>query len=262
LTTLPFNDLTHTRHGSMVLHRHDMYVGKSLKLYGEFSPGEVALFARYLRPGMLAVDVGANIGALTVPMARLVGDTGAVIAIEPQRLTFQALNGNLALNSIRNTLTFQVALGAEEGTVTVPNLDPDHVNNFGALSLAADHPKGAIVPLTTLDTLLGDACHFVKIDVEGMEREVLAGGVEMIAKCRPVLYVENDRDQHKAGLIDDLKQFGYRLWWHNPPLYIPTNYKGVTENIFTIEDVPIVSFNMLCLPTERTDTPNDLEEVA
>lgn len=257
MSAVPFNTLTQTRHGAMCVHRHDMYVGKSLVQYGEFSPGELALFKRYVRPGMLVVDVGANLGALTVPLARLVGETGAVIAIEPQRLTYQALCGNLALNSIKNTLAFHCALGAEEGTITVPNLDVDHVNNFGALALG-HHERGAIVPQTTLDALIGDVCHFVKIDVEGMEREVLAGAHETIAKCRPVLYVENDREQHSAGLIDDLRQLGYRLWWHRPPLFEPANFKRNAENVFE----NIVSINMLCLPTERTDVPTDLEEVA
>lgn len=91
-----------------------------------------------------------------------------------------------------------------------------------------------------------------------MEREVLAGAHETIAKCRPVLYVENDREQHSAGLIDDLRQLGYRLWWHRPPLFEPANFKRNAENVFE----NIVSINMLCLPTERTDVPTDLEEVA
>ena len=261
MSAVPFNQLTQTKHGAMVVHRHDMYVGKSLIQYGEFSPGELALFRRYIRPGMLVVDVGANLGALTVPLARLVGDTGAVIAIEPQRLTFQALNANIALNSLKNVLAFYVALGVEEGTVTVPMLDPDAVNNFGALSLAGNCGRGAVVPLTTLDALIGDACHFVKIDVEGMEREVIAGAHDVIDRCRPVLYVENDREQHSAGLIDDLRQLGYRLWWHRPPLYEPENFKRNAENIFTIDGQQIVSINMLCMPEERTDGPNDLEEV-
>jgi FkbM family methyltransferase len=261
VTAVPFNTLTQTRHGAFVVHRHDMYVAKSLTLYGEFSPGELALYKRYIRAGMLVVDAGANLGALTVPIARIVGDTGAVIAVEPQRLTYQALCGNLALNSIKNTLAFHCALGAEEGTITVPNLDVDAVNNFGALTLDAEYERGAIVPLTTLDNLLGEACHFVKIDVEGMEREVLAGACQTIAKHRPVLYVENDREQHSAGLIDDLRQFGYRMWWHRPPLFESENFKRNAENVFTINGQQIVSINMLCLPTERTDIPTDLVEV-
>lgn len=265
MTPLPFNTLTQTRHGPMLAHKHDVYVGKSLQLYGEFSPGELALFKHYLRPGMLAVDVGANIGALTIPMARLVGgDTGTmgcVIAIEPQRLTYQVLTANVALNSLPNVQTFHLALGAEEGTITVPQLDLSKPNNVGGLGLG-EYEQGAIVPQTTLDALIGEYCHFVKIDVEGMEREVLAGAQETITKCRPVLYVENDREQHSAGLIDDIKQLGYRLWWHRPPLYVEDNFKRNTENVFTIDGAQIQSINMLCLPTERTDTPNGLEEVA
>ena len=88
------------RHGTMLFNAGDIYIGASLAAYGEFSEGEVALFRQLLRPGMTALDVGANIGAFTLPMARLVGATGRVIAWEPQRIVVQTLCANLALNAI------------------------------------------------------------------------------------------------------------------------------------------------------------------
>jgi FkbM family methyltransferase len=265
MTAPQFNTLTQTKHGPLCVHRHDVYVGRALQLYGQFSEGEVALFARYLRPGMLVVDAGANVGAHTIPMARMVGGDagtqGCVIAIEPQRLTYQCLTANAALNSLANVQTFHLALGAEEGTVRVPQLDLTKPNNVGGLGLGG-HDGGAIVPQTTLDNLIAGPCHFIKIDVEGMERDVIAGAHHTIARERPVLYVENDRAQHSAGLIDDVRQLGYRLWWHRPPLFDPQNYKGVPENVFVIDGAIILSINMLCVPEERTPLfPTDLEEV-
>lgn len=73
-----------------------MFVGRSLALYGEYREGEVELFQQILRPGDIAVEVGANIGAHTVPMAKSVGDSGRIISFEPQNEVFQALNGNIA----------------------------------------------------------------------------------------------------------------------------------------------------------------------
>jgi hypothetical protein len=60
------------------------YIGRSFDLYGEYSEGEARLFARLVGPGMVAVDVGANIGAYTLVFSRLVGPSGLVVAIEAQ----------------------------------------------------------------------------------------------------------------------------------------------------------------------------------
>ena len=71
-----------TRHGIFTIFNEDELVGLSLATYGEYSEGEVEVFRKVLKPGDVAIDIGANIGALTIPMARLVGETGRVYAFE------------------------------------------------------------------------------------------------------------------------------------------------------------------------------------
>src|SRR5690606_28828206 len=94
--------LRQCRHGPMLFNKRDLYVGRSLATYGEFSEAEIGLFRQILRPGGVVVEAGANIGAHTVPLARMVGESGAVVAFEPQRLQFQLLCANLALNGMIN----------------------------------------------------------------------------------------------------------------------------------------------------------------
>ena len=86
----------------MIYNSHDRFIGRSLDLYGEFSEGEAVLFQKILRPGMFVVEVGANLGAHTVVLAQAVAPGGGVLAFEPQRLIFQTLCANLAINSIPN----------------------------------------------------------------------------------------------------------------------------------------------------------------
>src|SRR5687768_6606900 len=86
----PFNRLKDCRYGRMLYNVNDLYVGRSLDLYGEFSEGEVEVFRQLVRPGDLVMDVGANVGAHTVWFAKAVGPGGVVLAFEPQRLVFQA----------------------------------------------------------------------------------------------------------------------------------------------------------------------------
>ena len=160
---------------------------------------------------------------------------------------FQALCANVALNSRANVFTHHSAAGAEAGILRVPPLDPAGAHNYGGLSLSGVG-HGEAVPVVTIDGLDLAACHLIKLDVEGMESEALRGAAATIARCRPILYVENDREARSAELISLIQSFGYRLYWHLPPLYRGNNYRADPENIFG----NTISVNMLCLPAEST----------
>src|SRR5262252_8072234 len=103
------------RHGRLMYYDTDVYIGRSLELYGEYCEGENKVWKQILHPGMTAMDVGANIGAHTIFMAKTVGPNGRVFAVEPQRQLYQMLQGNLALNEITNTFVMHGALGKEVG---------------------------------------------------------------------------------------------------------------------------------------------------
>jgi FkbM family methyltransferase len=250
-----FNEIAMCRTGPLLFNRHDQYVGRSLRKYGEFSPGEGALFRQIVRPGMLVVEVGANIGAHTVELSRLAGRQGLVLAFEPQRLMFQTLCANLALNSCGNVHAFQYAIGAASGELMVPILAPDQPNNFGGLSLVGA-TNGERVPLRPIDDFNLTACHVLKLDLEGMEVEALRGAERTIAAHRPIIYAENDREERSAELISLLLAYRYRIYRHLPPLFSPENFAGDIENIFG----NTVSINILCVPGEQ-DVKVDGQEI-
>ncbi len=252
-----FNDIAMCRGGPLLFNRHDQYVGASLRKYGEFSPGEAELFRKLLHPGAIVVEVGANIGAHTVELSRMVGPQGVVVAFEPQRIVFQTLCANLALNSCANVHAFPFAIGAAPGQIIVPALPPDQPANFGGVSLLGA-TAGETVPLRALDEFQLPHCEVIKLDLEGMEVEALRGGAAFIARHRPILYVENDREERSAELIGLLRSWDYRLYPHTPPLFAPGNFAGDGENIFGA----IVSINLLCLPAERNVTVEGVPEIA
>jgi FkbM family methyltransferase len=235
------------RHGRMLFLRRDRYIGRSLDLYGEFSQFETALFAQIVQPGMVVLEIGANIGAHTVFLAQTVGSQGMVVAFEPQRIIFQLLCANIALNSLFNVRTYHAAAGREAGFLMVPPLDYTAEDNFGGVALS-QRAEGESVAVIPLDSLNLPAVHVLKIDVEGMEAEVLAGARQLLAHHRPILYLENDRRDKSAALINLLDELGYDCWWHTPPLFNPDNVAGQQENIFP----GTVSINLLCLPKETT----------
>ena len=235
--------LLDTRYGRMLVNPNDIYIGGAFDLYGEFSEGEAALFRQLIRPGFLVLDIGANIGSHTVVMAQALEGKGRVIAFEPQRLSFQLLCANVALNDLVNVICKNEAVGTTPGTIEVPVLDPAARQNFGALDLRKGK-SGEAVPRTTIDDLGLKRCDFVKMDVEGMEIDALKGAERTIRQLHPVLYVENERPENSDDLIRLIGSYGYRLYWHRTAMFNPDNYYGNRENVFG----RIVSTNMLCIP--------------
>jgi len=232
------------RHGVMLYSVNDIFLGRMLDLYGELSEGEVALFAQILAPGAVALDIGAHVGAHTLAMSRLVGSAGRVIAFEPQRAIFQMLAANLALNAIRNVDARHAACGAAPGTIAVPRTDIGAEGNFGGVSMGGGEDR---VPLATIDGLDLPRCDLIKIDVEGMEAQVLAGGRATIARLQPVLYLENDREDKSSALLRLLSELGYRCFAHTPPYVGPGNFRGRPVDMFA----NLVSMNLLCVPAAR-----------
>jgi methyltransferase, FkbM family len=240
-----FGRIRECRHGRMIFNPHDVYVGRSLDVYGEYSEAEAAFLRFIVRPGDTVVEAGANIGALTVVLAQAAGPTGWVVAYEPQRIAFQMLCTNIMLGGFANVEARPTAAGAEPGSITVPQLDPTKPNNFGGLELGGAHP-GLTVAVETIDALELPRCRLIKADVEGMESAVLAGAAQTIARHRPFLYLENDRRDHSPALIRHVLSLGYRAWWHLPVYYNPQNFRAVAENLFPGEG----AFNILCAPRE------------
>lgn len=233
------------RHGLMLYFPHDFYLGGALDRYGEYAELESELLLKHVNDGDIVVEVGANMGCHTVALAQKVGNAGRVIAFEPQRVIFQMMCGNLAVNGIWNVITERVALGNSVGMVFVPPVDYAAAGNFGGVAMSTT--AGEPVSQMTLDIYKLSRCNLIKIDVEGMEQAVLEGARETIAAHRPILYVENDRPDKAAELIHYLRGIHYDLYWHLPPLYNPDNFRGFKENVYG----DVVSINMLCYPHER-----------
>lgn len=247
------NLLKKCRYGLTIYNNIDMWVGRSIEKYGEYSESEVQVFRDIIKQGDVVLDVGANIGCHTMAMSRLVGHGGIVFSYEPERNNFNTLAGNIAINNIRNVHVFQKAVGSVSGFISVPELDLEQTTNMGGLSLTTDYSRAPnyVVHLTTIDEQNFLKCNFIKIDVEGMEKLVLEGAKETIAKHKPVIYVEDDRDDLHDSLVGYLKSLNYIVYKHLAPLYNPENYYKNTKNEFLMPNDDgtyrtIVSSNLFC----------------
>lgn len=266
--------LIKARHGYVLYNRNDTVIGRLIELYGEYFEGEVDAFRRFVQPGDAVLDVGANIGVHTLALARLVGPRGYVGAFEPQRLVFQNLCANVALNSLDHVQCVQAAVGDEPGVLHLQDADPGVENNFGGVELGMlAGPAGApAVPRIVLDDFLAvGSLRLVKIDVEGMEAAVLRGARRTLARCKPVLYVENDRVGNSPELLALLAELGYDAWWHLPAYVQPANHFANPERPFPIgfidrggEHLDAIGFavNLLCVHRDHGIRLQGLRPVA
>lgn len=238
-----FNRIAECRHGRMVFNVNDQWVGRSLELYGEWSQLELDLLGRFLSPGQVVVDVGANYGSHTLDFAQRVGPSGKVLAFEPQRIVFQALTASVALNSLTQVHTHLAAVGARHGKVSMPAVDYAQTANFGGVQVSGEE-GGEPVELVRIDDLSLAECHLLKADVEGMEEEVLRGAVATLQRAHPVLYLECDRQDRVESLLAMVEDLGYRGYWHLAPAYNPGNFRGNPNNVFG----RTLAINLLCLP--------------
>ncbi len=227
----------------MLFPRGDMFIGKSLELYGEWSEGEVVLFSHLLVPGDQVVEAGANIGAHTLALSRQVGPAGKVWALEPQKLVFQMLCANLGLSEIENVEPLHAAGGSQTGSTLIPRVGYGANANFGGVATGDGEDK---VPVIAIDELKLAHCKLIKIDVEGHEIDVLSGAVDTITRLRPCLFVEDDRADQHPYLMELLRRFGYRAWWHCSPIFNPENFRRNPVNMFG----NVLSINLFCLPEE------------
>ena len=128
----------------------------------------------------------------------------------------------------------------------MPVLDPLKENNFGGLSIEG-HSEGEPVAICRVDDIGLSRCDFIKLDVEGMEPEALQGAMNTIVKCRPVLYMELDREENIHFLQIFLEELRYKADLHSPPIY-SNDYEG--ENLFG----DMVSKNVLAIPQKSGKT--------
>lgn len=241
------------RHGVFTYFREDRILGSSLRIYGEYSEDEVLLYDAFLKPSDVVIEVGANIGALTIPLARR---CKKVFSFEPQPQTYDLLCSNLNVNGIKNVDAFPYAIGAENSKVNIPTLE--EIDEERGDYCGAEVGSGSfVVEQRSLDAMSSfDAkVNFIKLDCEGAELDALKGAEKLIKRDWPLLYVENNRPKKSALLVEWLVDHGYHCYWHHPPLYREDNYRKYHDNIFGNNG----SINMICC-RDRKRNPDWLKE--
>jgi len=211
--------LASTNHGTLIVNRNDYRMVGENRGYGvgyqilntsSFDQSEISfvlallnLRFKYFGTGVVALDCGANIGVHTVEWAKLMHEWGSVIAFEAQEKVYYALAGNIAINNCLNATAHLAAVGAECGQIKIPVPNYLMPASFGSLELKQKQGNEFIgqeidysdammrtVNLMSIDSLKLPRVDLIKIDVEGMEVDVLEGAKDTIQRCKPVMTIE------------------------------------------------------------------------
>lgn len=213
--------------------RRDRVCGRLMRRRGCLNPPETWLYKRLVRPGMVAVDLGGNIGYFTLLFARSVGPAGHVIAFEPDADNMSRLRRSAAENGYGNVTPEMCAVADTVGCIPLWRA-PDNFGDHRVRRTAMDRPS-VTVPLVTLDSYFapGSRVDFIKMDIQGAEQAALAGAKRVLTENTDIViaaeyWAEGLREygSDPAAMLHDLVAMGFRLSLIGPPGTHPTPVEG------------------------------------
>lgn len=177
----------------------------------------------------LIIDIGANLGAYSIPIAKSIQQSGGqVIGFEPQRIVYYQLCGNIILNRLDNYIALNKAVGQTNQEIEIPEIDYNKNHNIGAFSLDKSlrktlkmeqymKNKTNTVPMITLNSFsTPKSPALIKIDVEGYELNTLKGAINFLEQNQypPILFEAWSNDwfkEEKVELLNYIKYLGYSI---------------------------------------------------
>ena len=260
-----------------LLDKSDSFVGAQLLATSSYESQTLDLLLSCVTPGSIVIDVGANIGAFSIPLLRKIGASGMVYAFEPQKHLSHLLAANIALNIAAGVFPHSIEISTDvvsdmDGLISsVPNLtyngSPNSRNyaeqsfsdNFFQSPEVGLNSEKNVLKTTTLDSIwfnnqhvdgLNEAAlkkecpHVIKVDVEKMESKVLVGASKLISVCKPVLIVEGWDDESRLSAIETCRLNQYISIWDQK---FADAYFRNSDGSSTIQQVNV--HNVLCLPS-------------
>lgn len=194
----------------------DQTIGPCLAQSGEFAPAEIDFLREHLSPDGALCDVGANIGTVSIPLAKQLPGL-SVYAFEPQLPIYRLLMRNVALNGLMSVEAFPWALGEMDGQTEFPTPPLEAAINFGAIGRGSTEGDRTPVVIRRLDSLNLPRLDAIKVDVEGFDLEVIRGAEGTIRRDRPLLFCEAHPSPKTTALMALLKEWEYELYWFFAP---------------------------------------------
>lgn len=220
------------RYGDFSVPDEDDLIVNSLRKYGEWAQQEIELLDFFIQENNFIIDAGAFIGTHSRYFSQKVGANGCVYSFEPNPIVYGYLAANAKISKHQNIKTFQLALG--DGITSNASIEKDDNTNLGGSKLIIEGVcnDGVEINVVPLDSLNLSKVDFIKADVEGMEFNLLQGGENLIAKNKPVIFLEVNSVQNAYPLIEWINKNSYAAYGLISPAYNEDNFNKSTENIY------------------------------
>jgi FkbM family methyltransferase len=225
-------------------------------MYGEWAEHEVQSISNHINSSGDIIDVGANIGALTMAYASRF-PRSIIHSFEPSNFLYNLLNFNVVSNGFTNVRTYLSGCGADQEISIRSSKRANDLSNFGANSLLDNANQSCfakennVVVICRLDDIFeNEQISFIKIDVEGMEPDVIDGANSLIDRCRPLLFVEASALDTTNRVIKKLLSKDYRLYWHQTSAFNGNNFNSFNNNVWSQLEMGILG-----VPLENHDNP-------
>jgi FkbM family methyltransferase len=211
-------------------------------------PGHIRYMLNYLKEGSRFLDIGANIGAVSLYCASQKPEV-EVLAFEPHPFTYAKASENIRLNpDVKNINLLNIGLSNRAGTAQLVEVADFNLGMNRIMKHPDPDKRFVEIKLAVLDDIIGDfpekEISVIKIDVEGHESEALEGAEKTIARHRPVIFMElSDKN---------LKQNGRSArelceWFYSREYEI----RKTRDNTLIGNDLNNTHFDVVCLPKEK-----------
>ncbi|MBL4767940.1 MAG: FkbM family methyltransferase [Rhodobacteraceae bacterium] len=202
-----------------------------MRKYGEWAQLEIDRLSKFISSGDTVFDIGGYLGTHTRAFSEFVGPNGRVITFEASSESFDLLLANTTLGKYDNVLAINKAAGDKNETLFLGNRE---ASNFGGAIVSSElqGPDAQLVESVRLDGQDLPDPSFIKIDVEGAEARVLYGARRLIARSKPVIFVEVNRLDGSVQVLEFAYENDYLCFGSIEPAYNPANFNGSDEDIY------------------------------
>ena len=231
------------------------HIDSSIYFLGAFEREGVAAVQRYLKPGDVALDIGANVGCYALLFSKIVGEHGKVVAFEPMGWAWRKLTRNKDLNTFTTNLVLEKRAVSDRAAAAQRVSFRTSWRVFGA----DDPAEEEVVDVVTLDEYVEEhrleKVDFIKLDVDGFEYRVVRGGKRTLLKHRPIFMLElgsytlESTGDRLEELVECLYGLGYAILWEKG-LY---RFKDRAEVMAAVP--PDSTINVICVPSRLSEAP-------
>ena len=221
-----FSAVVEARAGILQYLPDEAIEGASLRWYGEYLQPQLKLLAQFVQPGSVIIEVGTGVGAHTLVLAHAAGAAGHLFLYESRPVVRRILQQNLEANHVSNFTLMRRTLASQRGNGATAAVESSVAN-------PSTVAPPTVASTETVDELRLQRLNWIKVNPGVAALEVLDGAPDTLWRLRPWLFLAAADEATLTALANRAREFGYRCWRMESPLFNPENFNRRDDDIFS-----------------------------